>query len=70
MLIVNRNSLLLQPTIADFTAKLLRSIAMIEISLASILAIDLLYIAYLLIRFSNKLKVTRFNNEFKISRLL
>ena len=43
---------------------------MIELSLASILAIDLLYIVYLLIRFSNKLKVTRFNNEFKISGLL
>ena len=43
---------------------------MIELSLASILAIDLVYTVYLLIRFSNKLKVTHFNNEFKISRLL
>ena len=43
---------------------------MFELSLASILAIDLLYIAYLLIRFSNKPKVTHFNNQFKISRLL
>lgn len=43
---------------------------MFELSLASILAIDLIYIAYLLFRLSNKLKVTHFNNEFKISRLL
>lgn len=43
---------------------------MIEISLASILAIDLVYTVYLLIRFNNKPKVTHFNNQFKISRLL
>ena len=43
---------------------------MIELFVAGILAIDLVYTVYLLIRFNNKPKVTHFNNQFKISGLL
>ena len=43
---------------------------MIELLVLIILTLDLWYISYLLFKFCNKLKVTHFNNEFKISRLL
>lgn len=55
---------------------------MFELLVLIILTLDLWYISYLLFKFCNKsglnpdftgvdkLKVTHFNNEFKISRLL